>query len=685
MDYYNNIDDMTNLLYDFIYKPQKDYFCEKPKIDEIFFNDIIKNNKFDYSKILNNVDMENNIKLIDIIEEKIIIKKNMKMTYPLTLIIQKYNPKFQETLSIIDIYYELYINNLVYEYIIFDKIPFYLLNICNFNIYYDKLKSISDFKELVSAKFKNTSDKDKYCISVYEHYSSYITLKDLLTSKLTEYELLNILFQVLFAYSHFIYKIGSFRHNNFNIDCFLVEKLLEPVTLYLKSGDHRFKLKTSFICKLFDYRKAQIYLISNDIECDIDNPSYDIYTFLVSLYNFNNINNNKIKIIINELISEDIIKKNIKNENIFIKEYNGTILPNQLLIENNLFTRFIYMPTQQLKRSKLLKKNKNNSKKKTPLKRAVDTKKNKKINESIASSILPIVNSNKIKNIKNIKNKKKIVSSSSSDESDEDGIAKDDDNESIDDQTLDEEIDDEINDDDDNDDDDDDNDGDDDDDNSSNDDDDSNNNNDDSDNDEDNDDEDNDDEDNDDDLSGGLGTTDKKKINKLKNKINKIKNKYNVESNLNKNISKLKISKNNKSFGDFLGKNDNSSFINNNINGGIPLTYEELEKYNNYNKDDSNMNSPQQNMNSPQQNMNMFLQPQNMNSQQQNMNMFLQPQNMQYSSMNTQNPTMYAKNQDMGMQYLGMSTGENMLPIMNGGKEKLSDMPILSNFFFHHK
>ena len=179
--------------------------------------------------------------------------------------------------------------------------------------------------------------------------------KDLLTSKLTEYELLNILFQVLFAYSHFIYKIGSFRHNNFNIDCFLVEKLLEPVTLYLKSGDHLFKLKTSFICKLFDYRKAQIYLISNDIECDIDNPSYDIYTFLVSLYNFNNINNNKIKIIINELISEDIIKKNIKNENIFIKEYNGTILPNQLLIENNLFTRFIYMPTQQLKRSKLLK------------------------------------------------------------------------------------------------------------------------------------------------------------------------------------------------------------------------------------------------------------------------------------------------------------------------------------------
>ena len=59
----------------------KEYFCEKPKIDEIFFNDIIKNNDFDYSKILNDVD-KNNIKLIDIIEVDF-VKNNLAVTPPL--------------------------------------------------------------------------------------------------------------------------------------------------------------------------------------------------------------------------------------------------------------------------------------------------------------------------------------------------------------------------------------------------------------------------------------------------------------------------------------------------------------------------------------------------------------------------------------------------------------------------
>ena len=718
MDYYDNIDDMTNLVYEFIYKSPKEYFCEKPKIEEIVFNDIIKSNEFDYSKILNDIDIKKNTKLIDIIEEKIILKKDMKKTYPLILIIQKYNQKFQETLSIIDIYYELYINYIVYEYVIFDKIPFYLLNICNFNIEYNKLDSILNFKKLVNEKFKNISDKDKYCISVYEHYNEYITLKEFLTTELTEYDILNILFQVLFAYSYFIYKIGSFRHNNFSIDCFLVEKLIEPITLYLKSGEHLFKLKTSFICKLFDYRKAQIYLLSNEIECDIDNPSYDIYTFLLSMYNFNNINKEKIKIIINELISEDIIKKNIKNENIFIKEYNGTILPNQLLIENNLFTRFIYMPTKQLKRSKSLKKNKNNSKKnkeylkpkkKIQLKRSINTK--KKSNDSDLSSSESNSSSD---NSKDLKKNKKIVSSSSSSSSSDDnssekivkknsikklGIKKDDDDESIDDKNLDEEIENDIDDDDDDSDDDI------------------------SDSDDNNNFEDGIDHTESDDMTGGLGTTDKKKIKKLKTKINKIKQKYNGTSYLNKDISKLKISKNNQSFGDFLGKNNNSSF--NNINGGIPLTNEGLEMFNSQHKDvntDMDMfsqpeiNTQQhkgmdmfsqpdtgmylnQDMNIPQHSMGMYLQPGNIqqpqNMQQLGMNIqqgsnmyqnMQQPQNMFLQAQNMQQPqNMFLQPQNMQQLDMNIQQGANMFPVMNGGKGKLNAMPILSNFFFHHK
>ena len=311
---YDNIDEITNLLYEFVNTEKKDYLFEKTNPEMITLNDIIKHNNFDYSKILNNsVIGKENIKLMEITEDKIIVKKYMKSKYPLTLVIQKFDQEFKETLSIIDIYYELYMNYIINEYVILDKIPFYLLNICNFNIFYDKIKLVKDFKEIVCEKFKKIKDNDKFCISVYEHYTSYITLSELLSKELNEEEILNILFQVLFSYSYFIYKIGSFRHNNFSIESFLVEKLKDPEEIYLKLGDKSFKLKTAYICKLFNYRRAQIYILSNDIKCDMDNPSYDMYTFFISMINLDCVNKEKIKIIINELISEDIIQKNIKS------------------------------------------------------------------------------------------------------------------------------------------------------------------------------------------------------------------------------------------------------------------------------------------------------------------------------------------------------------------------------------
>ena len=75
-----------------------------------------------------------NFKIINVTKNKrskIILKKYFK-DFPLTLVIQKFNKDLEDTVNIIDIYYELFINQLVSELVIIDKIPFYLLNICNF-------------------------------------------------------------------------------------------------------------------------------------------------------------------------------------------------------------------------------------------------------------------------------------------------------------------------------------------------------------------------------------------------------------------------------------------------------------------------------------------------------------------------------------------------------------------------
>ena len=51
---YNNIDDITNILYDFVYNNDKKYIFEKFNIENITLNDIVKNSNFDYSEIFKN-------------------------------------------------------------------------------------------------------------------------------------------------------------------------------------------------------------------------------------------------------------------------------------------------------------------------------------------------------------------------------------------------------------------------------------------------------------------------------------------------------------------------------------------------------------------------------------------------------------------------------------------------------
>ena len=363
---YNNIVELVNILHKFVYdKDNTDqYMYTILKPEKINMNSIIKDNSFEYQFILNSsLEKKDNFKIMTIIDnnsenffvsnsktqnKKLVLKKYFK-NHPITLVIQKHYSKYEETLNMIDIYFELFMNQLISEYIINDKIPFYLLNICNFNIDLDKLRASKDFFDLVVEQFKlyDTNNKDKFCISLYEHYHSYDTLSNLLKTELAENDIKSILFQTLFAYAYLNYKLTNFRHNYFCIDSFLVQKESKETTYYLRLGDLSFKLvNPKFICKLFNYRFSSIDGFKNIYETDLSNSTYDIYFFFRSLLDFKEIhkkNLEKIKIIISNFISYDLINSPLIDEIKFKTKYTFSIIPIHILSKNNFFVNFINM------------------------------------------------------------------------------------------------------------------------------------------------------------------------------------------------------------------------------------------------------------------------------------------------------------------------------------------------------
>ena len=356
---YNNIVELLELIYKFVYKPDNDtlenYMYKRLESSNITMNELVKSNDFEYQYILNTSSPnEQPIEVMDSIvdnsnNKKVIIKKYLQQK-PLLMILQKDENNLVGTTSIIDIYYELFMNQIISEFIIFDKIPFYLINICNFNIKCDKLITISDFRDLVIKEYKVIDPSDSnalFCVSLYEHFNQYITLKELLKNNLSDKEIADIIFQVLFSHAYLNYKLGNFRHNTFTIDSFLIAKLEIPQSFNLVLGDLKFNLNdTKYICKLFNFRNSVFDKYSNIYKCIIDNPSYDIYMFYKSLYDYTkkiNKNFDKIKIIISNFIPITILEENFLPENNFINKYSQSIVPSQILTKNNFFSSFINM------------------------------------------------------------------------------------------------------------------------------------------------------------------------------------------------------------------------------------------------------------------------------------------------------------------------------------------------------
>ena len=380
---YNNIVEVVNILHKFVYDKDdtEQYMYNVLRPERINMNTIIKDNSFEYQFILNSsLEKKDNFKIMTIMDnnsenisvnkdetknKKLVLKKYFK-NHPLTLVIQKHQNKYEETLNMIDIYFELFMNQLISEYIINDKIPFYLLNICNFNIELDKLRASKDFFDLVVEQYKlyDTSNKAKFCISIYEHYHSYDTLSNLLKTELSDDDLKSILFQTLFAYAYLNYKLTNFRHNYFCIESFLIQKESKQNTYYLRLGDLSFKLvNPKFICKLFNYRFSSIDGFKNIYETDLSNSTYDIYFFFKSLLDFKEIhkkNLEKIKIIISNFISYDLINSPLIDEIRFRTKYTFSIIPIHILSKNNFFVNFINMNSKSKEFNKKYSKKEEN-------------------------------------------------------------------------------------------------------------------------------------------------------------------------------------------------------------------------------------------------------------------------------------------------------------------------------------
>jgi hypothetical protein len=358
---YNKIKDLVSLLYKYVYEHDNtilsNYNYEKPDWTNIKIDNLIGKN-FDYQTILNsNYDSKENFKIMNIIGDnkckKIIIKKYFK-EFPLTIIIQKYLSN-NEPININDITYELFINQIISEFAVQDNIPFFLLNICNFNLTLSKISNYPEFHNLLTKEYNLLDSNDSesiFCFSIYEHYHSYITFKELLQDELTTDDIKMILFQLFYIYAYLITKLDSFYHGEYTIDSFLIIKNTDnsKKNIKLSLGDTFFELKNvKYICKLFNYRKSQIGGFKNYSEKDIviNNPTYAMYTILKSLYSIasysNKKNFDKIKIAISNFIPNDILEKNTLDENNFYNTYTDTIIPAQILLKNNFFGIFINM------------------------------------------------------------------------------------------------------------------------------------------------------------------------------------------------------------------------------------------------------------------------------------------------------------------------------------------------------
>ena len=356
---YNDINYLINFLYEFVYNSNNETYNNYTyfKLDpyNIKLTDLVRDES-DNKNLLNNVkninlmnDHKDNLLSFGEKSNKIVFNSKINKDFDSIVVLQKYDEDLKDTSSIIDVNYEFFMNQIISQFVIIDKIPFYILNLSNYNFHSKDLQMFH-----IDKYFHTNIDlyqKSKFALSVYENYFDYITMREYLEKEINEEEIKNLLFQVLFSYAYLSDKLINFRHNNFTIDSFFVQKLKNNQKFNFFIGDVDFYINTHTIFKLYNYRFSEMSGFKNIYKSNIDNPSYDIYTFFKSILDFTyktKKNYEKIKIIISNFIPLDLIEEKFMKEEIFLNKFANTIIPLQILSKNNFFVNFISMKNKSV-------------------------------------------------------------------------------------------------------------------------------------------------------------------------------------------------------------------------------------------------------------------------------------------------------------------------------------------------
>lgn len=355
---YDNLDVRINLLYDVVYNTNnsKHYTIKPIILDNITLEDIKKTTEFASTNEFEQIFTDGVFKYKEKINNKWIFKRDSDSSYSSIVSIGKYD--LSEIKNPNDLKRKELNNALMHyilsEVVINDKFKHVMLPLMMVDVSLDDLTKSNDIYDVVNKKNKNSNGDSKYYMFITEGYYKLTPLKTFLEEKYDEMNLIDwkvLIFQVLYALYKISERLPAFRHNMLNLDA---------IRLYIKDskdnniyhvGSNKFNIpNVGFDVKITDFENASTNQI-NPRELK-ENPFYDIYYFLISLYLFikSKVVNSKTKPIIdfiekiipNSLIPEsqsDIM--NTINEQLIEQKMEQILSPIMILNKNNFFKQFI--------------------------------------------------------------------------------------------------------------------------------------------------------------------------------------------------------------------------------------------------------------------------------------------------------------------------------------------------------
>ena len=293
-----NLDDKINLLYDFMYN-QNTKNC--------FTTNKIILGKIGLDDIKISIPDESDIEYYDLIKKNILSGQFKIILFDNDIYLKKYSNQFPITIKIsfydindnINDLFKSPINNdslfsyILSELVISKKTKHIILPLMNIDIKIDELeKIISDnvYYDKIKNLIKNNNIHDICCLHIREHFFKSINLSEYLLKNKCIFK--GLLFQVIHTLAVLQKEFNGFKHNNL---------ILKNIFIYLKNNEEIYSEYDGFKKDIFYLPNIGIDIkISNfekaiipkyyEIDKNIPNQYYDLYTFMKELLEFNTLN-----------------------------------------------------------------------------------------------------------------------------------------------------------------------------------------------------------------------------------------------------------------------------------------------------------------------------------------------------------------------------------------------------------